>query len=160
MPLRSPRSYFLALQRPRSGLGKPGILAIRLGAAVRCSGHLTSLLSCATSALTYKTGEGDRTGHRALLFPSFKMGVVRSLPTSSKCVIGQMGSSNFRSSGPGTTFSRAGLFAGRLMAADITSERFGVSAPVASPQKTGIAHSSLTSSDAIAAFILNGKSLG
>ena len=47
--------------------------------------------------------------------------------------------------------------------ADITSERakdFGASAPVTNPQKTGTAHSSATSSEVVAAFVLNGQSLG
>src|SRR5438128_9402596 len=45
------------------------------------------------------------------------------------------------------------------LAADITSERlhsFGASAPVASPQKTGIAHPTATTGNATAAFVLNG----
>ena len=81
-----------------------------------------------------KTDEGDRTGHRPSCF-------LRSKRQSS--------------TGPGR--------ATQGLAADITSERhnhFGASAPVANPQKTGIAHSSATAGDARAAFILNGESLG
>jgi hypothetical protein len=83
-------------------------------------------------ALTYKkTGEGDRTG----LVPSvsfLRKGDEQSSGLT-HIVIGQ--GHNLR------TF-------------------FGASAPVASPQKTGIAHPPATASDARAAFNLNGKSLG
>ena len=52
---------------------------------------------------------------------------------------------------------------GRTSVHDITSERsinFGASAPLACPQKTGIAHPSVTAGDATAAFNLNGKPVG
>ena len=41
-----------------------------------------------------------------------------------------------------------------------TFPNFGASAPEPKPQKTGAAHSSATSSEAAAAFYLNGQSLG
>ena len=49
---------------------------------------------------------------------------------------------------------------GSVVGGNITSERFekdfGASAPMTSPQKTGIAHPSETTTDATAAFNLNG----
>ena len=69
MPPLSPRSYFLAPQRLRSGLGKPGIRPIRLGPAV--SGARAGWLgwhSRLSLLRPKKTDEGDRIGPGAPCF--------------------------------------------------------------------------------------------
>jgi len=69
----SRRAKLLAPKRRGSALGQvsnPGVLNGSCGQVL----PLTLMASCARNALTYKTGEGDRTGLGALLFSSFENG--------------------------------------------------------------------------------------
>jgi hypothetical protein len=82
----------------------------------------------------------------------------------SKCVLGQMARSVFRLRQLWVGFSHAAVIPGNRVIAHRhnlgTFHNFGASAPEPNPQKTGAAHSSATSSEAAAAFNLNGQSLG
>jgi hypothetical protein len=116
------------------------------------------------NALTHKTGRGrqDRL-FLPTLFPSFEKGVVRSLAAKQNASWVKWRSRIFESDDSAFDFLPAALIHGiESLAIDITSERhnFGASAPEPNPQKTGAAHSSATSSEAAAAFYLNGQSLG
>src|SRR5438128_31588 len=93
-------------------------------------GQLTTSPTWSTDALAYRNERGRQDWPTGPLFPSFEKG--------------------------GSGWAASGV---QPLATDITSERlhsFGASAPVASPQKTGIVHRSATTGDATAAFILNG----
>jgi hypothetical protein len=82
----------------------------------------------------------------ATLFPSFEKGVMR-----------------IDSDDSGFDFCRPVISDNRVIGHRHnlgTFHNFGASAPEPNPQKTGAAHSSATSSEAAAAFNLNGQSLG
>jgi len=129
--------------------------------------QLTLIATFGMNASTYKTERGRQNWPCALLFPSFEKGGGPIPRCKSKRVLGQMERSNFR-------VRRLWVrFFGFLHTALIPGHRvislrhnlgtfqiFGASAPEPNPQKTGAAHSSATSSEAAAAFNLNGQSLG
>jgi len=115
-------------------------------------------------ALTHKTERGrqDRL-FLPPLFPSFEKGVVRSLAAKQNASWVKWRGRIFESDDSEFDFLHAALIpAIESLASNITSERhnFGASAPEPNPQKTGAAHSSVTGSEAAAAFNLNGQSLG
>jgi hypothetical protein len=126
--------------------------------------QLTLFATFGMNVLTHKTERGRQ--DRALFAIPVSFVRKRGSPIprgKTKRVLGQMAKSNFRVRRLWVRFLHAALMpAIESLAIDITSERhhFGASAPEPNPQKTGAAHSSATSSEAAAAFNLNGQSLG
>lgn len=154
----------LAPRAPQSALGNARNPAPLNGSCCQWLAQLTPLTTFGMHALTHKTERGrqDR------LFLPTPVSFVRKRGSPIPCgktkrVLGQMARSNFPVRRLWVRFLPAALIPGiESLAIDITSERhnFGASAPKPNPQKTGAAHSSATSGEAVAAFKLNGQSLG
>ena len=126
---------------------------------------LTPIAPFGMHALTYKTERGRQ--DRLSLPPPVSFVRKRGSPIprcKTKRVLGQMARSNFRVRRLWVRFLHAGAISGNRVIGQRhnlgTFHNFGASAPEPNPQKTGAAHSSATSSEAAAAFNLNGQSLG
>ena len=158
------RSKFLALEAPPVCVG-PGQQSGPLDWELRPGARaLTVMPSCSRNALTYKNERGRQNW---ALCSSVSFVRKRGSPIhrgKTKRVLGQMARSNFRVRQLWVRFLHAALIPGHRVIGHRhnlgTFHNFGASAPEPNPQKTGAAHSSATSSEAAAAFNLNGQSLG